>query len=54
MQNKHLDGLKAFAEEYKVKRKIIVSNGSYPKNKCEMEVILWKNFLEQLLGNDFI
>ena len=54
VQNKHLNGLKAFAVEYEVKRKIIVSNDPYPKNIGEMEIMPWKYFLEQLWGNGII
>lgn len=46
--NRHFKGLKAFAEEYTVRKLILVSNDPYPRQVNEITVLPWKVFLEQL------
>jgi len=45
---RHLKGLKAFAEEYKVKRLILVSNDQYSRKTENITIIPWREFLLQL------
>lgn len=45
---RHLKGLKSFAEEYKVRRSIVVSTDPYPRKIGNIEILPWKVFLEQL------
>ena len=53
-QNRHLSGLKSFAEEYTVKHKIIVTNDPYPRKMHDVMVLPWNIFLEKLWGGDLI
>jgi len=52
--SRHLKGLKAFAEEYHVKRLILVSNDQYPRKTENVEVIPWREFLQQLWDGGII
>jgi len=45
---RHYKGLKAFAEEYKVKRLIVVSNDKYYRKDGAIEIFPWQDFLDQL------
>jgi predicted AAA+ superfamily ATPase len=51
---RHLKGLKSFAEEYKVKKLIIVSTDPYPRDIQGITVFPWKTFLERLWGGEII
>ena len=48
VQTRHLKGLKAFAEEYKVKNLIVVSNDPLERQIGDITVMPWKIFLEKL------
>ena len=50
----HLKGMKRFAEEYKVKKMIIVSTDPYPRKINEIMVLPWKQFLQQLWEGEII
>jgi predicted AAA+ superfamily ATPase len=45
---RHIRGLHSFSEEYKVKKSIIVSNDPFPRRMNNVDVLPWKNFLDQL------
>lgn len=51
---RHLKGLKAFAEEYDVKKLILVSNDSLPRLVDDIEILPWKVFLERLWNDEII
>jgi len=51
---RHLKGLKSFAEEYKVKKSIIVSNDPYPRQIDNILVLPWKDFLTRLWAGEII
>lgn len=51
---RHLKGLKAFAEEYDVKKLILVSNDSLPRLVDDIEILPWKVFLERLWKDEII
>jgi predicted AAA+ superfamily ATPase len=51
---RHLKGLLRFAEEYTVKRQIVVSNDPDPRKIGEIEILPWKQFLEKLWSNELI
>jgi predicted AAA+ superfamily ATPase len=46
--SRHLQGLKSFAEEYKVKKLILVSNDPSPRKVGDIMIMPWKYFLDQL------
>jgi len=50
----HLKGLKSFAEEYKVKRLILISNDPYPRKTEGIDILPWKVFLDQLWAGEII
>jgi predicted AAA+ superfamily ATPase len=50
----HLKGLKAFSEEYTVKKLILVSNDPYPRKAGDILILPWRIFLEQLWNNEII
>ena len=50
----HLKGLKRFAEEYNVKKMIIVSTDPHPRKINEIMVLPWKQFLQQLWEGEII
>lgn len=54
VQTRHLKGLKAFAEEYKVKKLIVVSNDPLERKMGDIIVIPWKEFLTKLWAGDII
>ncbi|WP_158857510.1 ATP-binding protein [Lunatibacter salilacus] len=54
IQPRHLKGLKNFAEEYSVRRLIVVSDDPLERRIGEISVIPWKQFLEQLWNNEII
>jgi predicted AAA+ superfamily ATPase len=53
-QARHLKGLKAFAEEYPVKKLILVSNDPYPRKVDNVQILPWQAFLQQLWNGDII
>jgi predicted AAA+ superfamily ATPase len=51
---RHLKGLKSFAEEYKVKKLIVVSTDPYPRLIDNITVLPWQIFLQQLWAGEII
>ncbi len=51
---RHLKGLKSFAEEYPVKKLILISNDPQPRKVGNIMVMPWKAFLEELWSGDII
>lgn len=51
---RHLKGLKAFAEEYEVKKLILISNDPMPRLVENIEILPWKIFLERLWAGQII
>lgn len=51
---RHLKGLSAFAEEYKVKKQIVVSTDPYPRKIGKTLILPWQEFLNQLWSNEII
>jgi predicted AAA+ superfamily ATPase len=51
---RHLKGLKAFAEEYNVKHKILISNDPYPRLVDGIMVYPWNVFLQKLWAGEII
>lgn len=51
---RHLKGLKAFAEEYEVKKLILVSNDPLPRLVDGIEILPWRVFLERLWKDEII
>ena len=51
---RHLKGLKSFAEEYKVKKLILVSNDPYARQMGKITVMPWKVFLDKLWAGEII
>lgn len=54
VSEKHLKGLKSFADEYKVKRLILVSNDNLPRKTGSISILPWRVFLEQLWAGEII
>lgn len=52
--SRHFKGLKAFSEEYKVKRLIVVSNDKYYRMDNNIEIFPWAEFLNQLWAGEII
>jgi len=51
---RHLKGLKAFAEEYEVKKLILISNDPMPRLVDNILILPWKIFLERLWNEEII
>jgi predicted AAA+ superfamily ATPase len=51
---RHLKGLKAFAEEYEVKHKILISNDPYPRLVDGIMLYPWNVFLQKLWAGEII
>jgi len=51
-QERHLRGLKHFAEEYHVKQLILVSNDPHPRKLGNIMVLPWRLFLQRLWGGE--
>jgi predicted AAA+ superfamily ATPase len=51
---RHLKGLLSFAEEYNVKKLIVVSNDPYPRQIGNILVLPWKEFLKMIWGGEII
>lgn len=55
VNSKHTKGMVAFAEEYKLKKKIIVSQDNLPRNLDNGIVVLpWRDFLNRLWAGQII
>jgi predicted AAA+ superfamily ATPase len=54
VDNRHLKGLVAFAEEYKVKKSIVVSNDPLPRQIGNILILPWQQFLEKLWAEEII
>ncbi len=54
VQLRHLKGLKAFAEEYDVNHKIVVSNDPYPRLVGDIRILPWKQFIKMLWDGELI
>lgn len=52
--SRHLKGLKSFAEEYKVKKLILISNDPLPRQIGNISVLPWKVFLDKLWTGEII
>ncbi|MDR2425185.1 MAG: DUF4143 domain-containing protein [Prevotellaceae bacterium] len=52
--SRHFKGLVAFAEEYEVKKLIVVSNDPLPRLSGSILILPWKVFLERLWANEII
>jgi predicted AAA+ superfamily ATPase len=53
-QTKHIGGLKTFAEDYAVKKLILVSNDLHPRMLDNVLVLPWQEFLQQLWSDEII
>jgi len=51
---RHLKGLKSFAEEYNVKKLILVSNDLFPRLIGNITIMPWKTFLDKLWSGEII
>ncbi len=51
---RHLKGLKSFAEEYSVKKLILVSNDPFPRRIGDIMIMPWKVFLNKLWAGEII
>ena len=54
VENRHLKGLKAFAEEYEVKNKILISNDPLSRLIGDILILPWQIFLDKLWENEII
>ncbi len=52
--HRHFKGLKSFAEEYSVKKLIMVTNDPYPRKINDILILPWSVFLEKLWGGEII
>ena len=52
--HRHLKGLKAFAEEYNVKKMILITNDPMPRLVENILILPWKIFLERLWAEEII
>jgi predicted AAA+ superfamily ATPase len=50
----HLRGLNAFAEEYKVRKQIVVSTDPYPRKIGKALILPWREFLNQLWSGELM
>jgi len=51
---RHLRGLISFAEEYKVKKQIVVSTDPYPRKIGNIHILPWQDFLRQFWSGEII
>ena len=51
---RHLKGLKSFAEEYSVKKLILISNDPLPRQIGNISILPWKLFLDKLWAGEII
>ncbi|GAB1414624.1 ATP-binding protein [Paludibacter sp.] len=54
VNQRHLKGLKAFAEEYTVKNLIVVSNDAAPRKIDNILILPWNSFLQRLWNGEII
>lgn len=54
VQNRHLKGLKSFAEDYKTDRLILVSNDKYYRKIGSIEIMPIEHFLNELWSNNLV
>ncbi len=54
VQSKHLKGLKAFSEEYEVKKQIVISNDPLDRLLGDVMVMPWHKFLDRLWSGEII
>lgn len=54
VNERHLKGLKSFAEEYRIKKSIIVSTDPYPRRIGNIEILPWRVFLDHLWSGDIM
>lgn len=54
VQSRHFKGLTAFAEEYNVAKKIIISNDPYVRQSDDIIIYPWKIFFENLWSGEII
>lgn len=54
VQQRHLSGLKQFADEFHPKKLILVCNDPYPRQIGNISVMPWKIFLQELWTNQII
>ena len=54
VNNRHIKGLKSFAEEYSVKKLLVVSNDPYPRQIENVTILPWKIFLDRLWAGEII
>lgn len=54
INHRHIKGLKSFAEEYSVKKLIVVSNDPYPRQIENVTVLPWRIFLDRLWAGEII
>jgi len=52
--SRHMQGLRQFAEEYKVKHLILVCNDPIPRKVDGIDVLPWNMFLERLWGGGVV
>lgn len=51
---RHLNGLKKFCEEYKVKHRLVVCNEPFPRLIDNILVLPWKDFLQRLWADEWM
>jgi predicted AAA+ superfamily ATPase len=51
---RHLRGLRSFAEEYTVKKLILVSNDQYPRKIDDITILPWRTFIDKLWAGEII
>ncbi len=54
INSRHIKGLKSFAEEYQVKKLILVSNDPLPRQFGQITAMPWKLFLDKLWAGEII
>lgn len=54
VNSRHMQGLRQFAEEYKVKHLLLVSTDPLPRKVDCIDVIPWNMFLERLWGGEVV
>jgi predicted AAA+ superfamily ATPase len=54
VNSRHIKGLKSFAEEYQVKRLIVVSNDPYSRQIEDVTILPWTVFLDKLWAGEII
>jgi predicted AAA+ superfamily ATPase len=53
--NEHpFKALTAFSKEYRLKKQILITNDPYPRQNGKVQILPWKNFLQQLWNGDIM